>query len=73
VPLDLLPAGIQQVAQYLPFQLWLYFPIQLLLGKLPADVVIRNFALSIGWFIIVLLLFQWVWRNGVKRFSAVGA
>jgi ABC-2 type transport system permease protein len=52
VPLDLLPAGIQQVAQYLPFQLWLYFPIQLLLGKLPADVVIRNFALSIGWFII---------------------
>jgi ABC-2 type transport system permease protein len=73
VPLDLLPPLVQQVAQYLPFQLRIYFPIQLILGKLPPDVIARDFALQVVWFLIALALFQLVWSRGVKRFSAVGA
>jgi ABC-2 type transport system permease protein len=73
VPLDLLPPLIQQIAQYLPFQLRIYFPIQLILGKLPPDVIARDFALQVIWFLIGLALFRLVWSRGVKRFSAVGA
>ncbi len=73
VPLDLMPAVIQNIAQYLPFQLLRYFPIQLVLNKLPAEVVVRDFALAIVWFLVALALFRRVWREGLKRFSAVGA
>jgi ABC-2 type transport system permease protein len=73
VPLELMPPLIQQVAQFLPFQLLRYFPIQLILGRLPPEVIIRDFALDIVWLGISLALFQFVWRIGVKRFSAVGA
>jgi ABC-2 type transport system permease protein len=73
VPLDLMPPVIQQIAQYLPFQLLKYFPIQLILGKLPPEVIVRNFALGVVWFGIALALFRMVWRAGLKRFSAVGA
>jgi ABC-2 type transport system permease protein len=73
VPLDLMPSFIQQIAQFLPFQLLKYFPIQLILGKLTPDVIVRDFALGVVWFGVALLLFQIVWRAGVKRFSAVGA
>ncbi|HNP71469.1 MAG TPA: ABC-2 family transporter protein [Kouleothrix sp.] len=73
VPLDLMPPMIQRIAQFLPFQLLRYFPIQLILGKLPPDVIVRDFALAAVWFAIALGLFQLVWRSGVKRFSAVGA
>lgn len=73
VPLDLMPSFIRQIAQYLPFQLLKYFPIQLILGKLPPDAIVRNFALGVVWFGIALLLFRVVWRAGQKRFSAVGA
>jgi ABC-2 type transport system permease protein len=73
VPLDLMPPLIQRVAQFLPFQLLKYFPIQLILNKLPAEVVARDFAMSAVWFVVALALFQAVWRAGVKRFSAVGA
>ncbi len=34
VPLTLMPKLIQDIAQYLPFQLLIYYPIQLILGKL---------------------------------------
>jgi len=73
VPLDLMPPFIQRIAQFLPFQLFIYFPIQLILGKLPAEVIARDFAMGVVWFGIALALFQVTWRAGVKRFSAVGA
>jgi ABC-2 type transport system permease protein len=73
VPLELMPPVIQQIAQFLPFQLLKYFPIQLSLGRLPAEVIVRDFVLGLVWFGLALALFQWVWRLGVKRFSAVGA
>lgn len=73
VPLELMPPFIQQTAQFLPFQLLKYFPIQLILGKLPPEVIARDFAMGVVWFGIALALFLMVWRAGVKRFSAVGA
>lgn len=73
VPLDLMPPFIQQVAQFLPFQLFKYFPIQLILGKLSPDVIVRDFAMGVVWFSVALVLFRMMWRAGLKRFSAVGA
>jgi len=73
VPLDLMPPFIQNIAQFLPFQLLKYFPIQLILGKLPPEVIVRDFAMGIGWLVVSLILFQTVWKAGLKRFSAVGA
>jgi ABC-2 type transport system permease protein len=73
VPLDLMPPIIQQIAQFLPFQLLKYFPIQLILGKLPPEVIVRDFVMGVVWLGISLALFQVVWRAGVKQFSAVGA
>ncbi len=73
VPLDLMPPAIQTIAQYLPFQLLRYFPIQLILGKLPPEVIALDFALGVFWLAVAVVIFRFVWRRGVKRFSAVGA
>ncbi len=73
VPLDLMPAFIRQAAQYLPFQLFRYFPVELLLGKLPPATVALDFALAIAWLVVMYVVFDRTWRAGVKRFSAVGA
>lgn len=73
VPLPLMPKLIQDVAQYLPFQLLIYFPIQLILGKLSNMQIIQGYVVGIIWLIVAISIFTWIWRNGVKRFSAVGA
>ncbi len=73
VPLPLMPKLIQDVAQYLPFQLLIYFPIQLLLGKLSSAQIIQGYVVGTIWLVVAVSIFTWVWRNGVKRFSAVGA
>jgi ABC-2 type transport system permease protein len=73
VPLTLMPKIVQDIAQYLPFQLLIYYPVQLILGKLSAEQIIQGYVMSFIWLGIAWLFFNWVWRNGVKRYSAVGA
>jgi ABC-2 type transport system permease protein len=73
VPLPLMPKLIQDIAQYLPFQLFLYFPIQLILGKLSTDQIVLGYVMAGIWLVIAIVTFNWVWRQGVKQYSAVGA
>jgi ABC-2 type transport system permease protein len=73
VPLALMPQLIQDIAQYLPFQLLIYFPVQLILGNLSGAQIVQGFISGTIWLAVSIMIFNWVWRNGVKRFSAVGA
>lgn len=73
VPLSLLPDFAQRIAMVLPFQLYLYFPIQLVLGRLSSSEIWLNFGLQAFWLVVLTLGFQLIWREGIKRFSAVGA
>ena len=73
VPLTLMPKIVQNIAQYLPFRFQLYHPIELILGKLSVTEIIQGYVMAGIWLIIAITLFNWVWRKGVKRFSAVGA
>jgi ABC-2 type transport system permease protein len=73
VPLTLMPGIVQSIAQYLPFQLLMYYPIQVMLGKLPAEKIIQGYVMAVVWLVASFFLFNWTWRNGIKRYSAVGA
>jgi ABC-2 type transport system permease protein len=73
VPLMLLPPVAQRVAGFLPFQFYIYFPVQIILGELPLETMLRTYGLGVAWLVVAYLLFLWIWRAGVKRFSAVGA
>src|SRR5512139_515632 len=73
VPLTLMPPVIQEIARFLPFQLLIYFPVQLILGNLTQPQIVQGFASGIFWLVTSILLFNAIWRNGIKRYSAVGA
>lgn len=73
VPLTLMPAAVQGIAGYLPFQMFKYFPIQIILGRLTPDEIVRGYVSGVIWVVVSALAFGWVWREGVKKYSAVGA
>jgi ABC-2 type transport system permease protein len=73
VPLQLMPPLIQQAARFLPFQYFIYFPIQIILGRLSIVTILWNFGYGLVWLVVAYAIFRRVWREGLKRFSAVGA
>ena len=72
-PLTFLPLAVQSVAQFLPFQLWVWFPVQLLSNKLTTQEIIFSFTMELIWLVVLYVFFQALWKRGVRKFSAVGA
>jgi ABC-2 type transport system permease protein len=73
VPLQLMPELIQNIARFLPFQLFMYLPIQIIQGNLSPNEILQGYFTGVIWLMAALALFRLVWREGVKRYSAVGA
>jgi ABC-2 type transport system permease protein len=72
-PLTLFPYWVQIVADILPFKWMLGFPVELLLGRLTPIQALEGLGAQTIWVIISLLLVRFVWRAGVRMYSAVGA
>ena len=70
VPLQLMPKLIQDIAQFLPFQLLIYFPVQLILGNLSSAQIMQGYVVGLVWLIVSIVLFNWIWRSGVNSWSA---
>ncbi len=70
-PLEMFPESVRQVAMWTPFPYVIHFPVALLIG-LPVDVG-RGFLMMIGWCGIFFIWNRWLWRRGLKRYSAMGA
>jgi ABC-2 type transport system permease protein len=72
VPMSLMPAWVQQLAGFLPFQWTFGFPIEALIGDYtPAQLGLGLLAQTTwiaGSAVVVLL----IWRVAVRRYSAVG-
>ena len=73
VPLQLMPETIQNIGKFLPFQLLMYLPIQIIQGKMTANDITQGYISGVIWLTVSFMLFRLVWREGVKRYSAVGA
>jgi len=73
VPLQLMPDLVQNIARFLPFQLLIYVPVQIIQGNLNTSEIIQGYIAGAIWLVVALILFRWVWGEGVKRYSAVGA
>lgn len=73
VPLALMPTWVQSIAQILPYQLGLSFPVLLILNQLSAEQIALNFGLQVLWIGALYGLFALLWHQALKQYSAVGA
>jgi ABC-type uncharacterized transport system permease subunit len=64
VPLELMPPVIQAIAQALPFQIMRYFPVQVILNQMPAQVILRNYGAGRGLVGCAVGAVPLVWRAG---------
>jgi ABC-2 type transport system permease protein len=72
-PLSLLPGWMGLVAAWLPFRYMGAFPVELFLGRVPADQILPGFAMQVLWLVVAIAVFRGLWSAGIKQYSAVGA
>ncbi|MGB9005967.1 MAG: ABC-2 family transporter protein, partial [Candidatus Aminicenantales bacterium] len=72
-PLSLLPFPVRLASAILPFRWTVAFPVELFLGRLTPVQALTGMAAQTVWLILSLVLLRFVWRAGVRVYSAVGA
>ncbi len=71
-PLALFPAPVQVLAQLLPFQWMLAFPVQLLLGQLDQHAIVLGLIAQTIWLCLSLAMMTVLWHRGLRRYSGMG-
>ncbi|MEO1376308.1 MAG: ABC-2 family transporter protein [Cyanobacteria bacterium J06635_10] len=70
-PLEVFPETIREIASFTPFPYLIDFPVSIIIG-LPTDIT-RGFLSILGWFLIFLGINRILWRQGLKKYSGMGA
>jgi ABC-2 type transport system permease protein len=71
-PVSLLPGALQIAAKILPFRYMIAFPVEVLTGQLSSSELIAGFWVQTCWLVVTLVTYKIVWRNGLRRYTAVG-
>lgn len=71
-PLTLMPNFLQSAGKILPFQYFWYIPTLLLIGKASIEEMEGNFYLMFLWIVILLILATFLWKKGLRSYSAYG-
>jgi len=72
-PLALFPRPVQIIAEILPFNWLISYPINLVTGRLTLNAALVGLGAQAVWLILAYLLLRIVWRAGVKVYTEVGA
>jgi ABC-2 type transport system permease protein len=71
-PLDLLPSPWPAVLKALPFQYMAYFPAAVFLGKVQGPDLVYGLLAELAWAVFFVVLSRWLYRLGLRRYSAYG-
>jgi ABC-2 type transport system permease protein len=72
-PIALLPGWLQTLSYALPFWYMMGAPTEILRGGVTEEQVLQILAGQSAWLVVTFVAFQWIWRRGVRAYSAVGA
>ncbi len=71
-PLSLLPKLVADAGRFLPFRSSMGFPLEIMLDRQTADEIAVGFAVTAIWIGIFAMLYRLGWRQGLRRYQAVG-
>jgi ABC-2 type transport system permease protein len=71
-PLDILPSLIYKIFELLPFTYLIYFPIKIYLGQLAFPEIVKGIFIMSVWIGILFFVVNFVWRKGLKAYTAQG-
>ncbi len=72
VPVATFPDQIRKIAELLPYRYMLSFPIEILSGKLSGIEIGKGFLVVAVWAALTSILARFIWKAGLKNYSAYG-
>lgn len=72
IPVNLLPALLQNIALSLPFAYVVFYPVMAVLGALSTQQIIQVLVLQIAWLFGLCVIYKILWRHVLKHVVSIG-
>jgi ABC-2 type transport system permease protein len=72
IPVAFFPDAAKPFVELLPFRSMMGFPAELASGSLSTRQIVEGFAIQAVWCLVLVWLCSWMWRWGIRRFTAIG-
>ena len=71
-PFSLLPPGLAEFSRWLPFRYMVSFPVEILTSQIGTKEIVTGICVQLFWLLASIFLCWYIWREGLKKYSAVG-
>lgn len=71
-PIDVFGQKLQEFLSFLPFIYTVYYPVNILTGRIALNEVYQGFVIQAVWIAVFAFLSSLLWRYGLKKYIAVG-
>jgi len=71
-PVSLLPGILQKIASFLPFRYMVGFPVEIFTNQLSVMEMVLGLGIQSLWLLFSFTLCSLLWKNGLRRYSAIG-
>ena len=72
IPVELFPASIRILGDWLPFRYQIGLPVELLTSAHDRSAALSLLGRQWAWVVVLLFGASWLWRRGLRRFAAYG-
>ena len=71
IPIEFFPKFAQSILDYLPFKYMTYVPVKVFMGEYEQNLT-NAFLILLLWFFIIFIIARFVWKKGIRLYSAAG-
>jgi len=71
-PIDLYPAWVQRLADWMPFYYTVGVPTEIFVGRIEVAEMARYLLLQLTWVLVMYIAFRLMWRFGLRQYTGVG-
>lgn len=73
IPVGFMPEHMRLAAEWLPFRSMMGFPAEVGAGFIGKEALLTGYAVQIAWLLLFAFGALFVWRRGIRKFTATGA
>ncbi len=72
LPLELLPGALRWIADIMPHKWAGYFPVRVLIGKVPMEEMWHGILIQLGWIVALSVILAIAWKLGTRKYEGWG-
>ncbi|TSC87789.1 MAG: hypothetical protein G01um101416_314 [Microgenomates group bacterium Gr01-1014_16] len=72
IPLVFMPGFLKSIMTIYPARFTTSFPLEILVAQASAKDIVNGFAIGLTWLFLFIIIYRWLFKKGIQKYTALG-